>query len=45
MEIKNKIICKVCINKSSGQKFITIPKKSDFKEGEYVALIKVKVEL
>ncbi|HEY0087411.1 MAG TPA: hypothetical protein VGB37_01130 [Candidatus Lokiarchaeia archaeon] len=40
-----KIIKKVCINKSSGQKFITIPKNCDIKEGEYVAVFKVKVEL
>ena len=45
MEIKNKIIQKVWKNNKNGQKLITIPKNCDIKEGDYVAVIKVKVEL
>lgn len=36
------IIKKVFQSKHTGQKFVTIPKKSDIEEGDYVKIIKVE---
>lgn len=36
-----KIIQKIWVNKLNGQKLITIPKRSELKEGDYVKIIKV----
>ena len=39
---EKKIIVKVRINKSNGQKTITIPKDSNIKKGDYVEIKKIK---
>ena len=36
------IIQKVWKIKANGQKLVTIPKKSDIKEGDYVRIIKIE---
>lgn len=41
---KKPIIQRVWINKSSGQKHITIPKESGIKEGDFVRVEKVKIK-
>jgi len=43
MKINNikKIICKVWVRKISGQKLVTVPKRSSIKKGDYVELKKV----
>jgi len=41
--MKKKIIKKVYISKSNGQKLITIPKDSEIVAGDYVKIEKVKV--
>ena len=38
---EKRIIKKVCVNKSSGQKTITIPRKSDIEEDDYVEVKKI----
>ncbi len=38
------IIKKVCVNTSSGQKFVTIPRASNIKPGDYVKIIKMESE-
>lgn len=41
--IKKDIIQRVWINKSTGQKAVTIPKHSGIDEGDFVKITKVKV--
>ena len=38
---KKKIIRPVFVNKKTGQKTITLPKKSEFEEGDYVEIKKL----
>lgn len=40
-KLPTKIIQKVWLNKSNGQKLITIPSNCDIKEGDYVEIKKV----
>jgi len=35
-----KLICKICINKKSKQKYITIPKSSSLVSGDYVEVVR-----
>ena len=42
MENKDRVIAKVRINNSNGQKTITIPKDSYIKPGDYVEVTKVE---
>ncbi len=45
MGMKKKIIAKVHVNKLSGQKLVTIPKKiRSIKEGDYVKISRVTIE-
>lgn len=37
---KKKVILKVWVNKSNGQKLVTIPKNSDIEDQDYVEVIK-----
>jgi hypothetical protein len=40
MERKDKYIAQVWVNKSNGQKLITIPKSSDIESGDFVEITK-----
>jgi len=37
-------IKKVLINKNNGQRLVYVPKKSKLEEGDYVKIIKIKLE-
>ena len=44
MKTNKEIICRVCINKKTGQKFVTIPQKiRSIQLGDYVQIKKAKV--
>ena len=35
---------KVCVNKGSGQKYVTIPAGSEIEAGDFVKIVKIKNE-
>ena len=44
LEINTNYVCKVVVNKATGQKTLTIPKIVPIKAGDFVRIVKVRIE-